>query len=318
MQSFVQEYFRRVHEFNTIDISSHWEKEVGFPVRLKIGVKMNIDKLVVSEESGQYLTCLCPFISHDDTVASLVINKVEHNGRKKGYYYCFGCGKSGKISEEQVDKLAQKKGYTKKARPVNWHKQAAMFTGGCLTQNYPGDFIYNGSSQDYMIGWECYSKYYTAPMYNDFKEVIGIHTRGSDGTKRSIEGSRLGLFLPSWSYPRLINSSGVYKTIIICEGLSDTLVAYYCSGLYSIGLPSATFGHTIVRDFLKNINFDGNIVVVCDVDEAGFESVNKLTEILDNQYPITVILPTPYSDLYDYYKHCGVENTRKLLSYEGM
>lgn len=274
---------------------------------------MNIDKLTVSSESGQYLTCLCPF--HKDSIASLVINKVEHNGRKKGYYYCFGCNKSGKISEEQVDKLARKKGYTKKAKLVNWHKTAVEFTAGCLVKDYPGDFIYEESSEDYIIGWD--GKCYTAPMYSAVQEVIGIHTRALDGTKRSIEGSRLGLFLPHWFIePWKLEG----KTIIVCEGLSDTLVTAHCSGLYSIGLPSATFGHTIVRDFLKNIDFNDNIIIVSDNDEAGFESVSKLTEILDNQYPITVILPTPYSDLYDHYKHCGVEVTKMLLnsgSYRG-
>lgn len=263
---------------------------------------MNIDKIVVSEESGQYLTCLCPY--HKDSIASLVINKVEHNGRKKGYYYCFGCGKSGKISEERVDKLAEKKGYTKKPRPVNWHKMAVEFTAGCLSSNYPGDFIYNGSRHDYIVGWN--NGHYTVPMCNAIQEVIGIHTRDLDGTKRCMENSKLGLFMPAWEV-------AINEPIIICEGLSDTLVALHCTGLYSLGLPSATFGHTIVRDFLKNISFDGNIIVVSDNDPAGYESTHKLVDILDEVYPVSVILPTPYSDLYENYKHCGLESTRKLL-----
>jgi len=271
---------------------------------------MNVDKLIVSEESGQYLTCLCPY--HKDSIASLVINKVEHNGRKKGYYYCFGCGKSGKISEEQVDKLATKKGYVKKPRPVNWHRQAVEFTAGRLAKDYPGDFIYKGSNNDYIIGWDSFENYYTTPMCNAMQEVTGIHTRTLDGTKRSVEGSRLGLFMPAWEV-------AINEPIVICEGLSDTLVALHCTGLYSIGLPSATFGHTIVRDFLKNISFNGNIIVVSDADEAGFESTSKLVEILDEVYPLRIVMPVPCSDLKDYYERCGQENTRKLLiSYRGM
>jgi len=266
---------------------------------------MNLDKLEVKDESGQYLYICCPF--HDDSIASLCINKVEHNGRPKGYWYCFGCRASGEITPEQVDKMAKKKGYARKPRLINWHKKAAMFTGGCLAKDYPGDFIYDGSRYDYMIGWlGCWDECYTAPMYNAIQEVIGIHTRALDGYKRSMEGSKLGLFLPVWG-------KDVGETIIICEGLSDTLVAYHCSGLYSIGLPSATFGHNIVRDFLKNINFEGKIIAVCDADEAGFESVNKLTDILDGKYPLSVVLPTPHLDLWENYKNCGQENTKILL-----
>lgn len=271
---------------------------------------MNIDKIIVSEESGQYLTCLCPY--HNDSIASLVINKVEHNGRKKGYYYCFGCGKSGEITSEEVDKLASKKGYTKRLRPVNWYRKAVEFTSGCLLRSYPGDLIYEESSEDYMIGWTKmgYNGFYICPMYNANQEVIGIHTRALDGTKRSMEGSKLGLFLPKWFIkPGQLEN----KTIIICEGLSDTLVAAYCTGLYSIGLPSAAFGHTIVRDFLKNIDFNGKIIIVCDMDNPGFKSTNKLTDILDRKYPIKVILPTSYSDLYEFFQHNEQKKTRKLL-----
>ena len=272
--------------------------------------KMNTDKIVVSEESGQYLTCLCPF--HKDSIASLVINKVEHNGRKKGYYYCFGCGKSGKLSEEQVDKLAKKKGYAKKSRLVNWHRMAVEFTAGCLVSDYPGDFIYEESSEDYMIGWTVigYNGLYTAPMYNAMQEVVGIHTRNLDGTKRSLTGSKLGLFLPKWFIDCW---KGKKNTIIICEGLGDVLVAAHCSGLYPIGLPSAIFGHIIVRDFLNNIEFDGNIIIVSDNDEAGFASTNRLINVLGGKYPVKVILPLPYSDLRDYYEHCGLEKTKRLL-----
>ena len=269
----------------------------------------NLDNLKVIEESGKYIWCYCPF--HNDTERpNLCINKIEYRGKPIGYYFCYACGALGKISEKQVDKLATKKGYVKKSRLVNWCQLAVQYTAGVLSQNYPGDFIYEESSEDYMLGWDSFDEHYTAPMYNAEQKVIGIHTRFLDGTKRSIEGSKLGLFLPQWSIePQRLEG----KTIIICEGLSDTLVAYHCTGLYSIGLPSATFGHTIVRDFLKNISFNGDITVVVDCDEAGFESVNKLTEILKNQYPLMVILPTPYLDLYENYKHCEVEKIRKLL-----
>jgi len=265
---------------------------------------MNIDNLEVKDESGKYLYVCCPY--HNDSIASLCINKVENNGKPVGFYYCFGCGKSGEITPEQVDKLATKKGYSKKLKLVNWCKMAIEFTAGRLSQNYPGDFVYKGSGDAYIIGWDSFDACYTYPMWDAAQEVVGIHTRDLDGTKRSIEGSRLGLFLP-------VFITDVNETIIICEGLSDTLVAYHCTGLNSIGLPSATFGHTIVRDFLKNTHFKGNIIIVCDSDEAGFDSAHKLVNILDKKYPITVVLPTPYEDLRCFYEHCGLNNTTKLL-----
>jgi len=263
---------------------------------------MNINKLEVTQESGQYLYVLCPY--HDETAASLYINKIEHNGKPKGYYYCFGCKKTGIISEADVDKLSKKKGYKTKSVPQEeLFRQTIVNLSGVLDKDYPGDLIYKGSSAQYLIGWD--GLRWTAPMWNEKRRIIGLQTRTRKGTKWNIPGSKLGLFLPVESVP-------ITDTIYICEGLTDTLVATHCTGMTSIGLPSANSGHEMVRDYFKKIDFKGDIVIVGDKDEAGRKSVRKLCSLL-NEFSGWVRWPMSFKDLREYYETRGFEKTKGWL-----
>jgi len=160
----------------------------------------------VTNETGQFLFCNCP---HHDSVSqqSLVVNKVEVNDKPKGFWYCFGCGLSGQLKPEDVGKMSKKKSKSKMIATIDWYDFTIFYLNGRNKENYPGDFIYEGSSKDYLIGWK--SNFYTIPMRNECKSIIGIRLQTLEGKKFSVVGSQLGLFIPTFP---------IREPVIICEG----------------------------------------------------------------------------------------------------
>lgn len=261
---------------------------------------MQFSELEVVHESGKFLYCYCPV--HKDTKrANLCINKIPNNGKPVGFSFCFACGASGQLTEEEVKALSKKKAICRKKAPIDWKQFVLDSMDGVDDSNYPCDLIYAGSSRDFLIGWR---NSYTYPMYNEDGEICGVQLRSKNGDKKCIEGSRLGLFLP-----RGILKCILHSQVLITEGLTDTLTAYNL-GFDVIGLPCATFGHELLKKYLENIDLTCTIKAVCDSDKAGIACANKLMEVLDID---KVIIPLPCKDLHEYYLRFGETKTIKLL-----
>lgn len=250
------------------------------------------------QETHQHIYIECP--KHVDTKPSLCINKVWHNGRPVGYFYCYSCGYTGMVDREKVIALSKIEAKTRIPTNIDWAKENARLQK-TLAYTLP-DKLFNVDwyrMHTYGIGWD--GKAYTFPMYNSNRDVIGIQRRWPDGTKKCIEGSRLGLFLPEHTAPRMG----------IVEGVSDAIIAHEC-GLPTIGLPCAACGHEMAKTFVLLNNVD-EVLLIGDNNEAGRNSVDKLKRIFPHGIFIRSIDPKAHKDLRDYYDTHGKDATRRLL-----
>lgn len=252
------------------------------------------------EETTKNLIGYCIF--HDDkNNANLHITKT---GEWKGHFKCFACGATGKISEVFVDKMSKRKQIFRKTIPVDWveldkkYRIQTFITGEYTLLERDWNVK---SLLKYSIGYD--GEAHTFPMRNESGAIIGILRRFPDGHKICIEGSQLGLFLPNIQ---------ITMPIVIVEGVSDAAVAAEL-GYYGIGLPSASFGHSMVGKFLEDWNYSGKILYVADANEAGKKSAERMRKFLTPQFEYSIIQMEKYGDLREYYQNEGKEQTVKLL-----
>lgn len=252
------------------------------------------------EETAKNLIGYC--IYHDDkNNANLHITKT---GKWKGYFKCFACGAKGKIPEEFVDKMSKRKQICRKTIPIDWVELNKEYQ---LQSFITGEYTilerdWNVKSLlKYGIGWD--NEAHTFPMRNESGVIIGILRRFPDGHKICIEGSQLGLFIPNMQ---------ITSVIVIVEGVSDSAVATEC-GYYGIGLPSASFGHALVRKFLEDWKYSGKVLYVADANEAGKKSAEKMRKFLTSRLECGIIQMEKYGDLKEFYLAEGKEETIKLL-----
>lgn len=265
-------------------------------------MKLDVNQLKIIKEDNQYLWSLCP--NHNDVnTPNLCFNKTESNGKPKGYGYCYACGYRINLRPAQVDIMSKKKTICRKTVPIDWIELNKKYQLQSLikgTLNILG-YEWNVSSLfKYGIGWD--GEAHTFPMRNETGAIIGILRRFPDGHKVCIEGSQLGLFMPNIPITR----------IVIVEGVSDAAVATEC-GYWGLGLPSASFGHAMVRKFLEDWNYSGKILYVADANEAGKKSAEKMKKFLTSGFEYDIIQMEKYEDLRKYYMNEGKDATIKLL-----
>ena len=257
--------------------------------------------MIIQNETSEHLWAICT--NHDDTNASLCINKVDKGKYKKGYAYCFGCSYTCQFSEKAVDAMSNKKSICRKRVPVDWHKLCRSFIKRIqeVSIRLSDDWLISISVlKSFMIGWD--GEAYTFPMFDEERNTVGIQRRFTDNSKRCVSGSQLGLFLADWNVTTT-------KGVVVCEGLSDAAIATHL-GYCGIGKPSAGFGEDLVRKYLQNIKYDGDIIIVQDNDSAGRRSRVKLQMCLTD-FNTRFVVPT--TDLKDFYLKNGRNNTKALL-----
>jgi len=128
------------------------------------------------------------------------------------------------------------------------------------------------------IGWD--GEAYTFPMSNDFGKIIGIRRRFLTGSKVSVRGSKMGLFVPS--------GSPADGFLLICEGPTDTAAALDL-GFAAIGRPNCS---SKIEMTAKAARGRREIVIVGDNDTQGRAGAKKLADALVLHYPnVKVIYP---------------------------
>jgi DNA primase len=258
----------------------------------------------VYRETSEHLWLLCP--SHKDVRnPNLCVNKTDCGKYPKGFAYCFACGYTTQFSEEAVDKMSKKKSICREKRPIDWENLVNKYKLDSAPHieylakqwkiNYEDLLQYNA-------GWD--GTAITFPMSNENENIIGISRRFPDGSKSCMEGSQLGLF---------ISMMRGYK-VVITEGFSDAAVASHL-GYFGIGKPCASFGENIVRKYLENIEYNKEVIIVQDNDEAGQRSTDKLQLGLRSQWDLRIIVPE--IDLKAYYLKYGFDKTVALLELGG-
>ena len=144
------------------------------------------------------------------------------------------------------------------------------------------------------------------PMRDGEGEVIGIQVRGE--TKKSITGSRLGLFIPNLD-PQPV--------AFLPEGASDT-AALLTLGLYAIGRPSCNTGADHLKVALRRLGVR-KVVVVADNDEPkengqrpGIAGALKLQQ--DLKMNSVVWMPSGrIKDVRQLVHRIGVQSARQMI-----
>jgi hypothetical protein len=121
-------------------------------------------------------------------------------------------------------------------------------------------------------GWSEDRACFTTPVRDARGSVIGIQTRGLDGQKRMIKGSRQGLFVPDG-----LKGPG---PLLICEGASDTAAALTL-GFRALGRFSCTSGGDLLLERLQCVP-ERVVVVVSDSKPQEQEGAYDLARTLAN------------------------------------
>jgi len=250
---------------------------------------------------------LCPY--HKDTIRpNLSISLLD---KYYGRYKCWACPAEGYLTKEQMSKLNLSQTVYKNNK-ANLQTMWMQFTESCHDNLQKFPLLKLGlakelnvslkSLDDWLIGYDGNS--FTIPMFREdlpeyYREngFCGIQRRFSDGSKRCITGSRLGLMYAH----QYIESDG---EIFICEGFSDG-ISVYDLGFNSIARPHCRHTEGIMDFFTDVLEGVDTIIIIPDNDTVGMEGAEKLQNDLDNSYDCI---------LFDY---CGAKDIRQLIQLKG-
>lgn len=106
------------------------------------------------------------------------------------------------------------------------------------------------------VGWSRNDRAYTFPMRDGHNAIIGMRTRKPSGEKKSVAGSRNGIFIPQLA---------PLDTLWVCEGPTDC-AALLTLGKFAIGRPSNTGGMLHVLNYLTSHRDIKRLVILADRD----------------------------------------------------
>lgn len=118
------------------------------------------------------------------------------------------------------------------------------------------------------VGWNGWA--WSFPMVDANGRTTGIHLRRSDGKKRSVTGSHLGLFVPTGLVPA--------DQLLVCEGQTDT-AAMLDLGFAAIGRPGCRSTVATCVALAKRLAVP-QVVVVADADGVGRAGAAELAAAL--------------------------------------
>lgn len=258
----------------------------------------------------------CPF--HKDTIRpNLSISLLD---KYYGKYKCWACPAEGYLTKEQMSKLNLLNSITYKNNEDSLTTRWKQFTESCYDnlQKYPlfklglaKELNVSTKSLDtWLVGYDGES--FTIPMfredlsdYNKDKGFCGVQRRFSDGTKRCVSGSHLGLMYP-YDY------IGDSYCIFICEGFSDG-ISVWDLGFGSIARPHCR--HTDgIEEFFGDIleGIDG-VIIIPDNDTVGIEGAEMLQSTLEYDYDCTIFSFNDAKDIRDYIAKVGKQQVKEEL-----
>jgi phage/plasmid primase-like uncharacterized protein len=139
------------------------------------------------------------------------------------------------------------------------------------------------------VGWD--GEALTFPMRDATGTITGFRRRFPDGTKRSVVGSRDGLF-----YAEPVMQSDV---VLVCEGPTDTLAAMHLD-FAAIGRPSCQGCVEETIAMLDRMKAE-HVVIIADNDAPGRKGAVAMSNALLPHVPrVTVISPRQHKDLAEY------------------
>jgi len=235
-----------------------------------------LQKLQIVSENKDEIWCRCCF-HYPDKDASLLISKT---GEFSGFYKCFGCGAFGPAKDLGLDITS--KAYKKEHKypnPIDWKRLSYSYE-----QRVINEFRYNIMQNKWdvsiktlkaiQLGWS--GEAFTFPLRNENFEIIGIQRQFLNGSKKAVNGSKLGLVIP--------NDIDFNQVVIVCEGVHDAAVVYDL-GFQSIARPGA---NAVVSTTVKLLE-GCTVLIIPDNDKVGIDGANKLAKKLEKVSRISVM-----------------------------
>lgn len=144
------------------------------------------------------------------------------------------------------------------------------------------------------VGWSPTRQAWTFPMKNGIGEVVGIRLRQLNGKKKSMTGSREGVFIP--------DGLDASKQFMVAEGPTDA-AALMDLGFSAIGRPSCSGGTAHVCRLIRNHSCH-RVVIAADPDKPGQLGAENLAKmILPFVKSLCVITPPPgFKDFRDWHQ----------------
>jgi len=137
------------------------------------------------------------------------------------------------------------------------------------------------------IGWSEDHQSYTFPMRDHDGKVIGIRTRAIDGSKKTVYGTRNGLFM--------VMNGREQGPLIVVEGPTDAAAAHDL-GYRVIGRPSCNGGKDMLHRLCLKTRPE--IVIVSDNDGPGLNGAYSLADHLHGVTKwVKVVRPLKGKDL---------------------
>ena len=156
------------------------------------------------------------------------------------------------------------------------------------------------------VGWSPTRQAWTFPMRNGSGDVVGIRLRQLDGKKKSVTGSREGIFIP--------NDLEKNRQLLVAEGPTDA-TALLDLGYSAIGRPSCSGGAAFVCQFVRNHRCR-QVVIAADMDIPGQNGAEKLASVLlPYVKSLCIIAPPPgFKDFRDWRKKTATsKDLQKLI-----
>lgn len=138
------------------------------------------------------------------------------------------------------------------------------------------------------------------PMFDAYRNAVGIRLRDDNGRKWAVKGSRQGLFLPAIE-PQ--------ETAYVCEGPTDTAAAL-SMGLFAVGRPSCLGCENEIVRLFRRLDVR-KVVIISDNDEPGWNGARKLAAMLP--MPSLILLP-PAKDIREFYQQGGTREDLQALA----
>jgi hypothetical protein len=172
----------------------------------------------------------------------------------------------------KIDKV-DLKGLVKNAKPlVDWKSLQQTYKIQLSTYGqYPSIGFARDTYDQYFCGWN--GKGWTFPVWDDKLSISGMQVRYPDGTKCSVTGTRIGVFVP-----RCIDAA---KRSILCitEGLTDAMVSTEF-GIPAIGKWNCDSTHEIVLSLILDKIKPSRIIMVSDNDDPGKQGAKELYKMI--------------------------------------
>lgn len=256
--------------------------------------------------SGSRAWAFCPYHNDNNRPNISITLSSEYYGAWK----CWACGKHGKLSKVELNKLNLKEHevYRNNSKmKTRWDDLAFSYIKKLnslplLKQGLANEFNVNpGLMNKWRVGYD--GNAFTIPMYvgDNGEEICGIQRRFPNGKKCCVTGSKLGIMYPITCYY-------ASDPLFICEGFSDAICVNDL-GYNSIARPHCYFND--LDNYLAGYIWE-HIIIIPDNDEVGVKGGQALCNYLYEAYSEQIVELTMITMEYK-----GVKDVRELIQKKG-